>query len=116
MICINKLKHYYYKILTNVIVDDKKHVLITEIIANIPYVIYDVFFPKMRKCETVNLVIYQVDRKDAQHEQKKSRYMLRADTTELWHSEKVLLLAKSWKNVQSTQPCGLSWLGISYRQ
>ena len=43
---------------------------------------------------------------DAQRERKKSR----ADTTDLWRFEEVVLLAKLWKGIQLTQLHELSEL------
>ena len=52
-------------------------------------------------CKTVNLVNKhtRLIKKDAQCEQKKSRDTSLADTTDLWRSEEVVLLAKPWKNI-----------------
>ena len=46
---------------------------------------------------------------DAQRKRKESRDTSRADTTDLWGFEEVVLLAKPWKGVQLTQLHKLSW-------
>ena len=61
----------------------------------------------------VNLVVRQKlldDRMgNAQRERKKPRDTSCADIINLWHSEKVALLANSWKDAQLTQFRKLSW-------
>ena len=46
MICIDSLKHRYYLILADIIVDYKEQVLITGIKANMQYFVYHVPLPE----------------------------------------------------------------------